>query len=180
MESGFGDVLVDDSMFAGVPAAGAAAARTAEAAKASPAASADHLLEPTTPRGAMGSTATVDDDATVVADKLPANYHLLQEQALLDHATLNSSCTDNAAAVTISDEEDRYIHDCNVQVMSLLLQSEAHRLLDHFRITDTNYKRCETKWTRIFSQLANERGPWGYGNEQHREVFWTLDQVLNS
>jgi hypothetical protein len=46
-------------------------------------------------------------------------------------------------------------------------------------VVGTN-RRNEAKWSRIFTELTNERGPWGYGNGDKNDIFWMLDSYENN
>ncbi len=68
----------------------------------------------------------------------------------------------------------------NYDLIAFLSISESRRLSELMKQLDYNNRRSEKRWTRIFSQLANERGPWGYAAEsRRREVYWTLDGLEN-
>ncbi|RYH30738.1 DUF4704 domain-containing protein [archaeon] len=65
----------------------------------------------------------------------------------------------------------------NAHVLDYIIQAETVRVYETLRSHKHNLRRCEVKKTRLLSQLANERGPWGYGSEHKREVYWTIDGV---
>ncbi len=45
---------------------------------------------------------------------------------------------------------------------SSCLDLQTARLRELIRTMDSQNRRLEAKWSRIFTELANERGPWGY------------------
>eukprot|EP00981_Chlorochromonas_danica_P013642 scaffold6594_cov152-Ochromonas_danica.AAC.1 len=60
-------------------------------------------------------------------------------------------------------------------VVELVNQLEWNRLTALLRIEEINNRRAEMKRSRLFAQLANERGPWGYSVDHKKEIYWTLD-----
>lgn len=57
------------------------------------------------------------------------------------------------------------LRDRTIKTLSEQLRSDA-----------LNQRKIKLRWNQIVSQLANERGPWGYP-ENASEIFWKLDQT---
>ena len=80
-----------------------------------------------------------------------------------------------SAAVTLfpCSSTSKYLKD----LIASVGESEGSRLVESWKQQDSVYTKYEIKWSRIFTQLANERGPWGYAadSKSNREVYWTLD-----
>jgi predicted molibdopterin-dependent oxidoreductase YjgC len=50
------------------------------------------------------------------------------------------------------------------------------RIRELMKYLETTNRKNESKWRRIYNEIANERGPWGYGgNNNQKDVFWALD-----
>jgi hypothetical protein len=88
-------------------------------------------------------------------------------------ASYNSLETPSAVTRNISSS-------LNYDLIAFISLSESRRLFELMKQFEYNIRRSEKRWIRIFSQLANERGPWGYAAEsRRREVYWTLDSTEN-
>lgn len=68
-------------------------------------------------------------------------------------------------------------------LQATLKGKQVNRMWDSMKVLDNASKKCNSRWASIIAELANERGPWGVGAEDHdssgsftgSNIFWTLD-----
>lgn len=61
-----------------------------------------------------------------------------------------------------------------------LFQTQTDRLSAVARIFDRQDRLSTSKWSKIVSELANERGPWGCSTEDQTTVFWMMDSATTT
>lgn len=61
-----------------------------------------------------------------------------------------------------------------------VVQDQLMRYKDSIRAYDIATRKVEENWNDIWSDLANERGPWGIIGQGENDIFWTLDNVENN
>lgn len=61
-----------------------------------------------------------------------------------------------------------------------IVDGYLNKLKEWVKALEINYRRCDSKWMRIYAESANERGPWGVGGGEKSDVFWVLDSVENN
>lgn len=57
---------------------------------------------------------------------------------------------------------------------SRLMDRKYHEIWEIIKDRDNHDKRILKKWNDIVAMLANERGPWGFGSEDDRPIYWMI------
>jgi len=63
---------------------------------------------------------------------------------------------------------------------SMIIDAQLNRLREWVKYLESLYRKYDMRWTRIYAESANERGPWGIGGGENSEVFWMLDNYENN
>lgn len=65
---------------------------------------------------------------------------------------------------------------CNrtLQASEATAEEFVVRVRMYIRQNEAANRRFDMRWTKIFRELANERGPWGYGASDRSQTYWML------
>jgi WD40 repeat protein len=113
----------------------------------------------------------------------------LQAQSMVDESLHSKLCNKGAhqhISVTCDEFDDsqnefsKLVNDWNIlseQSVDRAAGQHKLHLADKLRVEEFCRRKLASRWNTILSELANERGPWGYST--HNEVFWMLDPREN-